>query len=109
MAPVKECVLVQTFEKLLTYAESHMVEQKFLMPLSSHLSFVISFVKPFAFHQLLLFFWFPWLVFAEKLCRSELKLEKDGGNTEVNLIFQTLVRKAKRAMSLEGEMAFACH
>lgn len=47
----------------------------------------ISFIDPFAFHQLLLVLWFPWFVFAEELCRSELKLEKDGEDAEVNLIF----------------------
>lgn len=57
------------------------------MPLSSHLSFVISFIEPFAFHQLLLVLWLPWFVFTEELCRSELRLERDGEDAEVNLIF----------------------
>lgn len=57
------------------------------MPLSSYLSLVISFINPFAFHQLLLVLWFPCFVFAEELCRSELKLEKDEEDAGVNLIF----------------------
>lgn len=57
------------------------------MPLSSHVSLFISFVESVDFHQLLLVLWFPWFVFAEELCRSELQLEKHGEDAQVNVIF----------------------